>query len=707
MNRKLLNGMLVLAVAAGTVGTFTSCKDEDFRNDVVLDVASLQAQIDAIRQVTDIEFQNKLQAWLDSMTDTYSDAGFANYYELCRAADAMYQVYNDIMSNNITGDTETYVSNLYDWMFENKISASDWYDLIYRLAERASGVQVNQVYNPVFGTINLPVGINSTVLATYVYKSQNGAINFPVGLFNGTNSGAFAEASPYNPYTNYTAEDQALAQAIKDLSGSVSESLSAGVEFTTPLNYGNMGGAVLSINPTSNDYTADMYTVELVASDSEDAVLSTADGSLVLEEYEGKLTFGTDYDREEATRTVENGLYKLSVNATAENYQDLALNLDKSGLKDAVKELWANKTISNIAHVGEKVFETVNNAVPAYAVKVSWEEPVVDQETGVATGTVTNSVSSKYDLAAIAVQPLSYNTMISAAMPSGKKLPVIHSSLSDKLDDLKEKLDKSFNRVDGVDDVEFNLQFVGAGMIEVMYNGQVAGYISYDGNQVENASTTEFNYFIKQLFDSLNMQLTEEINSQIITDINKAIDDINNSISDIEGQTGNLQEYIERAQNSKYLDYAQKLVDVYNELASKANRFLADPDHYLQVLMAYSQGSGAHHMSNDAYWPETILVDTANTGLELIVTSYNGDVLVPSYKKYVAITGIVNADHSITTDGLDALNQAAGLNVVIPGHQETLPMDCAGLQGKKVRLTYVSVDYHGVASMANYYVTFK
>ena len=64
MNRKLLNGLLVLTVAAGGVGTFTSCKDEDFRSQEI-QLSSLQAQIDALRGITDQEFYDNLKELFD------------------------------------------------------------------------------------------------------------------------------------------------------------------------------------------------------------------------------------------------------------------------------------------------------------------------------------------------------------------------------------------------------------------------------------------------------------------------------------------------------------------------------------------------------------------------------------------------------------------------------------------------------------------
>ena len=47
MNRKLVNGLLLLSLTTVGCGTFTSCKDtdEDFKNEILADQANLRAEL--------------------------------------------------------------------------------------------------------------------------------------------------------------------------------------------------------------------------------------------------------------------------------------------------------------------------------------------------------------------------------------------------------------------------------------------------------------------------------------------------------------------------------------------------------------------------------------------------------------------------------------------------------------------------------------
>ena len=709
MNRKLLNGLLVLAFAAGGVGTFTSCKDENFGNDVLVDVESLEAKLEAIRNVSDATFKANLDKWLNDKTN-----GFNSYEDMVAAVNTMYDLYTVLTDPNLSeipSELQPFVNLLYDLIYNDAVNDANAYtdaeiaklkalleQMSFAQENRPSSISVNGVYNPVFGTINLPVGINSTVLATYLYAGTDADFSFPVDAHN--------HLSPFSPYT----PDAQFATALDELAGSVSVDLVDGSFTDADGVFGNMGGAVLALNPTNINFLNGNYTVELVKTSGE-SVFSTADedGCLALTEWNGdELMFGYTRDGEGSD------LYALQVNATAENAEALKFDVDKSELKDALKQAYANKSLSNIAHLGETLFKAVNNKLPAYAVKVSWEDNEMDLMTGEVTGTTPNSIYSDFNLAATILHPLSYNSQISAVVPPGKKVPVFHNPLKEYLQNLNNKLHFEFDEIAGVDYVmpPFDLEVTLTNNGRVMFQyydaktGQyLTSYATYDQSGI-TASQASLQQFVNAILEAAGYQLAGEVNKQIVDELNASIADINAQLKDLEGQLGDLNAYLEDIENSKKLTYAQKLVDVYNKLAEKANNFLSDPEHYLQVMMAYSGGNGVHHMSNDIYYP--IVYNTAKypgDAIELIVSSYNGEVLVPSYKKYVAITGVVYPGGVVSTEGLAELNAAVGLNQVYPGTQQRIVLgNVDALKGQKVRLTYVSVDYRGMCSMENYYL---
>ena len=729
MNRKLLKGFLVLAVAAGGVGTVTSCKDEDFKNDVLLDQLSLQAQVDAIRGVDDEAFKANLEKWLNTWTqnasgyDPEGNVGFSSYDDMVDCAWKMYEIYRDIVENypNISDTTADYISKLYDWMFNNKITASDWYQLIFDMAnKRASSIALSQTYNPVFGSINLPIGLNTTVLATYVVESDNTLdFTFPT------------EAASRLPEVLTKSDDyMSYLQALNTIKN-LNPGMNMGVEslkvtnglYTVGGNFGNMGAAYVNINPASINYEGSK-NVQLVNSLGE-VVLDAANGGLEVLQNTDKLSFGY-------TRDDNNGIYKLNANAAADNKALKVFDIREDGkayiedLKNAIKD----KSISNIAYLGERLYKTLNNSLDALAVKVWWEEPVVDQVSGekeVAKDengnpmkdedgnpiyvSIQNSVLSSFDIASAVIHPLSYGTDLEAAFGqtgwSEKRLPTF-SSIETYLEKIQNKLHFEFDDIEGINSVDFELKFQGDGMIVITdkNTGEEIAYLPYSSEGVMNPDQNSLDALIKAIFDSLNMGLNDEINNSIIAQLNKSIEDINNELDRVAAKLGKINEYIDKIKGNSKLDYADKLVQIYDKFAEKVNAVLSNPNHYLQVAAIYSDGEGHyHHLSTTPYDP--VRVEAPNgeyDAIEILATSYTADVVVPSYLKYVAVTE-VNGQPATVQQNKDC---GEFVNVVLPGQSQRVPVKVSQFKsGDTFTLTYVSVDYSGVCSMQNYYLKIK
>ena len=711
MNRKLLNGLIVAAVALGGVGTFTSCKDEDYTNDLILGQKDLTEQIQAIRSITDSQFKTNLETWLNNWTSNASAGGFSNYDEMVAAANAMYKIYNDIMNNypNISAETEKYISNLYDWMFNNEISKSDWYDLIFKVAERATSIEINQTYNPVLGSIDLPVGLKTTVLATYVVDGSFQDYSFPEDA-----DMHLVNASPISQSNSAWAVIAQIAEG---------KTISNGMYSDTE-GEGEMGGLYVNINPSSNDFTTDNYTLSIV--DAKGAEVVSGD-YLTITPNEDDLYFGVNTPNY-STRT-EGGVYKVTVNVPEDNAFEL---IDLENAKDYLSDIKAavkDKSISNIAYLGEQLYKNLNNKFKAYALEVAWEELVVDQTTGSASfltrdgeegddenteegegevegddegdnagdstsdkNTITNSVKSTYDIAAAIVHPLSYGldlaTLMGDAHLAGKYLPTF-SPISEYLETISNKLDIN---------VELTTGEVKSYTIEIddtnntLYIKDNEGNIVGDPNGYTYTGTVTSGDFNDVLVTVLN-----ELNAESAAGTNDVIKNIQSSVDDLNAAIEPIKDLIERVKNSNKLHYADKLVEIYNKVAGKVNNVLANPNHYLQVAAIYSDGNGYyHHLSTNPVMPVV-----AGDAIELFLTSYTGDVVVPSLYKYVAITA-VDGKAATAADNAKAGEMA---NYVMPGSQQRVALDLSSFSGQTLTLTYVSVDYHGATSAQNFYVT--
>ena len=94
----------------------------------------------------------------------------------------------------------------------------------------------------------------------------------------------------------------------------------------------------------------------------------------------------------------------------------------------------------------------------------------------------------------------------------------------------------------------------------------------------------------------------------------------------------------------------------------------------------------------------------------VIPTSYTGELLVPAFKKYVAVTNVFDGDESAQdgcADCIAALEAAnsGDLNKVLEGSTRTI--EFKGQSGYIYEITYSAVDYDGFISNSKYYITIK
>lgn len=97
--------------------------------------------------------------------------------------------------------------------------------------------------------------------------------------------------------------------------------------------------------------------------------------------------------------------------------------------------------------------------------------------------------------------------------------------------------------------------------------------------------------------------------------------------------------------------------------------------------------------------------------IELILTSYNAEIAVPAYKKYIVVTNVYkNGDKSVNADNntecLDVLKAANGakfFNEVLDGQQLRVTLS-ASKPGYTYEIAYQALDYHGITSTRKYYI---
>lgn len=576
-----------------------------------------------------------------------------------------------------------------------------------QLNKLVTGIVLQQVSNPVFGKINLPADIKSGMLMAYYGEAQN--VNFP------------AVNSTANEYDNGK-QGIYLTSAEQQLLGIQPENFNniIGLEGDKL----HLGTIYMTVNPVNLDLEG--TTFEFVNSKGETGKVQLS--ALAASDEELKFGFGG-----RASENTLNSLYTADATVKVTDIADLegVKFTVQEDFKSRVEELLRNHSLSDIASLTKLVFDQFNNKLTAYGVRASWEYDKVIDETDDLGNVVSfikgekNATYSEFSLAATTFKPLSYKFLYGKSFrPIGNISPIEDFTLTDEIDIKVPSFNFNFS------DVQFNFTF---GDITVSLEGEKIAldfpetkvYEVVDGVQtnkvigtipaqtiyakdltsLENALSNAISESLKtqdqklqQAFKEAMASVANKINAEINAEMKKFQTDINEQFKDI---VGNIEDKV-----NGYLGTVNKYINKVNGLINRVNKLLKDPNHYLQVTMLYNAGDGQlHQLSNNPALPSWFKLDGGN-GLRLYATSFNGEILVPSFKKYVAVTNVWRTGDKPETTATDILNAANGVaqwNTVVAG--TTTEYSFKLTKGYTYEIVYSSLDYHGVTSTRKFYLS--
>ncbi|MBD5358541.1 MAG: hypothetical protein HDR88_16405 [Bacteroides sp.] len=690
------------------------------------DITDLQSKYDALKDLP-TEFED-LKTKVDDLETKYNDL-FTDLSTLTSNFDDLQSNFNDLQLdfNTLADDFGTFVANFSVWQeaVDQKLEEIDILNeevsKLMNLAEAfkrlVTGLIVERTYNPVFGHISLPIGIESNMLVSYISNPSGGEVRFPSGI--GLNQ----------PGEDGKVWDVQLPIASADIftQGPGEQRLET------------LGNLYMTINPINRNF--DGLSFELVKSNGEALPVK-----FEANKCDEVLTFG--YTRGE---TSPNGFYKAPIVPTTKDEAGYVSLINATrvelepGLKSALKDVVKNHQAGDFLEVAKLIYRQFDGVLPQYAAKVTWTE---NDETG-----ETKSVLSGYDMAVASFRPLSYST--AWGLGTDRELPTfgsLQSIVNRAFNAIKSRLNLGLTGIK-YSDITINLDFevkVDPTQItidlsnspifnepDVVYNSETDKYYNAKGEEVTpigflagdtfivlgydpdgklDTNETALNKFVDNIIDSIQKSLNgdpeagkESLADQIAEQVNKQmkdiVDDINKQLSDVQAKVDNTVQEIQDRVNAQLAgrlgQAAQSLVDLYNRFATKVNDILKNPNAYLQVVMAYKGVNGdLHHLSTVATDPT--YVDKGI--LDLYLTSYNAELIVPSYKKYVAITkvGDTVADATVNTTA------GADFNKVLEGRQQEVAFNTSGLEsGKTYEIFYQSLDYRGITSTRTYYVRVK
>ncbi len=479
------------------------------------------------------------------------------------------------------------------------------------------------------------------------------------------------------------------------------------------LNEGNAGYIYVSLNPTEFS-PSNIVGLKLVDSQGNEAKGFELGP---IENTDKVLTYGV------RATTSSNGFYAIPVNAVDPANDDFSLN--KGELKEAAKNIIAElqnpkESDLNLSQIATALYNSVNNKLKAYTVKAEYY--LYDSSKPEGERLVKkHQVAPTYNMAAFAVNPLSYNTLKDNQSLKNLGLALdkyMLPTLSDKLGKFMDALDFQIKNEDGKqikmysmlsskyvvayengNDVilvntqtgdEYTLpntkiakEMSGSSLDENVYTKHDGYYTDSEGNLhyywywVPSDNEVTYNYERMYVFESTDNTIDEligSINEQIATQLQPVKDAITNAATKWDNA-----------------------ITSVNNLLHKINAHISDVNQLLQPTMLYksSKTGDWNTLSTLGGRLGTRMTGTGST--VLVATSWTGELLAPAYKKTVEVKGNPAGANVTLMDGKTSAKT--------PFDGSTQKVLFTATAKGDYTIVYKAVDYSGVSVEKEYHIT--
>ena len=516
-----------------------------------------------------------------------------------------------------------------------------------------TGVNVDMVKNPIYGTLNTPFGLKSYVLAGFVGDEIK---NTPFYQENGV-------------WQTINSEEKVAASA-------------------------NGGSVYLTVNPST--INAEGWNIGRLV--GRDGTVAPGYGELVLAA-----------DNTPVTTRATNNLGGYVATAVFDDPAAAKININKDELTDVAKNVLGalrREESLNITNAVGTIYKTFANAIDQYyGINVKYGKDG------------KQSYTSSYDIAAVTIKPLSYNTLAGKGYEI-KSIPQLQDILGIDFADYQftwenlKHLDpmKKYITVDipNTDDIKINgIPAPGVTIddskLEVIKkedylkddNGNYV--LDKDGNKIKTIVDVKVNILeglvtVGEInLDNATVILGPDKQEKFevvieMDEFNDMIDEINSNVG---GMLSNVNELVDKVQ-SGFDKINNNVITRLNKVIAKANKILGNPNALLQPVMLYNDANGAGRLSESSIAPTRFNLNGKSEGaITLVATSYTGEMLAPAWKKHISVEG-----------------EGASVNVsgVIDGAQNIITFTA---KPGKYTINYDAIDFYGKVRNKKYYVEVK
>lgn len=628
------------------------------------------------------------------------------------------------------------------------------------LKRQVTGIIIQGSYNPAFGSLRVPAGIQTNALIAY-YGNAYRDVYFPTSRT-----------------ANYVDETKALTAEDMAMIGGEGALLYKEGDVVMQSEDQNAGTLYLTINPNTVDFSKLQLSIQNTK--GEDSYIKLGE----LKQSETSLQFGY-------TRAADNGFYEAPAYLAAEDIDKVQkINFNTASMKDAIKEIMNKGTSADPKKIALDIVDIVKGLkADADWVACEWEDSVKEGETP-----VKHKVTSDANLLATAIKPFSLQTLKGMepikAVPGYNRVMNFINNVSDKIKGevkvvfdnvqgqpvVKKIQNLTINKIENLDgtfiidknitisglqyqldideDVTLPINFtqnVDFGTITVpsfTINAKNQAAITVDvldndnnkvgtatipvGKVEVNAATGDISVTVGTKPVTINTNVTTKIQlSKLITLDDKTIPvslDITSTINDIWGNVqnsvnptlvqvedivkdvntllGELNTYREKI-DTKIDGYTDQVSSYVTRINNKLVSFINNFNDRLQPVLVASDGKGAKMLSEAPEYP-TIM----GSDINFVPTTWTLELAVPLAKKHVAVTNVINGSKSAKGGDatckaeLNRVNSSPTLNTILSGDKRRA-YATELKSGYIYEVAYSALDFHGKIAARKYYIKIK
>lgn len=656
MKRQLTSILLFSALLVGGASTFVSCTDHE--SDSAYDTS-----------VSQIAKLTELNKWLGELKENNPD--------LASAIDARIKANMDVIKNGVFADTARVNAAIQgSQAYKNLKGQVDGVDARVSALERlrlTDSIAAKKITDALNHRLDSVSGSLNSALNTLLEQKLDGiTVN--------------ATENPVTGYWNasFTGLNLKLASSFYGVAAEGTDEWGEVIEPNQVLGKGgNAGYLYVSLNPTEIDPS--LVKVELVNSQGEPAKGFEL-GSI--ENTDKVLTFGT-----KAASVSANGFYQVPV--IASDPQNDGVEFDKGALAAAAKNVLnelrnPKENDLDLSKIASALYKNIP-VLTAYGVKAEYYLYNPDTQNLELHKTIKHAVSD-YDIAAVAVKPVSFNFLkdnatldkLSDWAVENFRLPSLSSKLDKVIDALNveisyDKADEFYTysvitpnglycQQDGNDVVIF-------GQGTNLDNGQIVDGELY---RIKNAtvekkflstggSAVEFVFVIKTK-DSTIADLLASANKQIAGKLQP----IKNVLSNV---------------NAKWENVIAKV----NPLLQKVSSKIGSANKLLQPTILYvDQNGNPNTLSTIGGRLGTRFVGTGAT--TLYATSWTAELLAPAYKKSISVEAVKDENK----DGAEVTLTDGTTSAAKPFNGSINKVIFNAKKSGEYIIHYKAIDYSGV-----------